>query len=94
MVGYARRILSAFEPLPASVNAPKTKISFLAEPLSQRELEVLHLVAAGLTNQQVAERLVISIRTVKKHLENIHSKLGVQNRTQAVSHARELGLLP
>ena len=54
---------------------------------------MLLLVAKGLSNQQIADRLVISIRTVKKHVENIHGKLGVQNRTQAVARARELGLL-
>ena len=54
---------------------------------------MLQLVAKGLTNQQIAARLVISIRTVKKHVENIHGKLGAQNRTQAVARARELGLL-
>jgi LuxR family transcriptional regulator, maltose regulon positive regulatory protein len=64
----------------------------LPEQLSRREQEVLQLVAKGLTNQQIAERLVISIRTVKKHIENIHGKLGVQSRTQAAARARELGL--
>ena len=61
--------------------------------MSQREREVLQLVARGLTNQQIADRLVISIRTVKKHVENINGKLGAQNRIQAVDRARELGLL-
>jgi len=65
----------------------------LAEPLSLREKEVLALIAKGLSNQQIAERLLISVRTVKKHVENIHGKLGVQNRTQAVARARELRLL-
>jgi ATP/maltotriose-dependent transcriptional regulator MalT len=65
----------------------------LVEPLSQREREVLLLVAKGLSNQQIADRLVISIRTVKKHVENIHGKLGVLNRTQAVARARELRLI-
>jgi LuxR family maltose regulon positive regulatory protein len=65
----------------------------LPEPLSQREREVLQLVAEGLTNQEIAARLVISIRTVKKHVENIHGKLGVQNRSRAVARGRTLGLL-
>jgi ATP/maltotriose-dependent transcriptional regulator MalT len=63
------------------------------EPLSPRELEVLSLIALGLTNQEIAERLYVTIRTVKFHTSNIISKLGVTNRTQAVARARELGLL-
>jgi LuxR family maltose regulon positive regulatory protein len=66
----------------------------LPEPLSPREQEVLLLVARGLTNQQIATRLVISVRTVKKHVENIHGKLAAHSRTHAVMRARELGLLP
>lgn len=66
---------------------------WLAEPLSPREQEVLTLVAQGLSNREVGERLYISVPTVKKHMENIHSKLYVRNRTQAVARARELGLL-
>jgi LuxR family transcriptional regulator, maltose regulon positive regulatory protein len=66
---------------------------WLAEPLSERELEALQLVAEGLTNRQVGERLYISTATVKKHMENIYGKLYVRNRTQAVARARELGLL-
>jgi LuxR family maltose regulon positive regulatory protein len=65
----------------------------MVEPLSERELEVLHLVAAGWSNQEIADKLVISVRTVKKHVENIHGKLGVQSRTQAVVRARELNVL-
>lgn len=65
----------------------------LVEPLSSRELEVLQLVAEGLSNREIADELVISIRTVKKHVQNIHGKLGVQRRTQAVARARELDLL-
>jgi LuxR family maltose regulon positive regulatory protein len=89
---YAQHILLAFD---RSVGiSTKFGLTYnLPEPLSQREQEVLGLVAEGLTNQQIASRLVISIRTVKKHVENIHGKLGVQNRTQAVARGRELGLL-
>jgi DNA-binding NarL/FixJ family response regulator len=61
--------------------------------LSERELEVLRLVAAGLANRDVGRRLFISEKTVKKHLSNILGKLGATNRTQAVDHARRLGLL-
>lgn len=63
------------------------------EPLSTREQEVLHLLAAGSSNQQIAEKLVISLHTVKLHVKHIFAKLTVTNRTQAVIRARELHLL-
>jgi ATP/maltotriose-dependent transcriptional regulator MalT len=62
-------------------------------PLSQRELEVLKLIALGSSNQQVAEQLFISLHTVKTHARRIHSKLGVERRTQAVAKAKALGLM-
>jgi LuxR family maltose regulon positive regulatory protein len=62
-------------------------------PLTERELEVLRLVAQGLSNRAIAERLVVTVGTVKKHLNNIFSKLYVSSRTQAVAKGRELGLL-
>ncbi len=65
----------------------------LAEALSERELEVLQLMAAGLANQEIAHRLVISLPTVKKHGSNIFGKLQATNRTEAVARARDLGLL-
>jgi len=63
------------------------------EGLSEREREVLSLVAQGLTNAQASKRLFIAPSTVKKHLEHIYGKLGVNRRTQAVARARDLGLL-
>ena len=66
----------------------------LPEPLSQREVEVLEVVATGATNATVGNTLFISPMTVKKHLENIYAKLGVHNRLEAVSRAQSLGLLP
>jgi ATP/maltotriose-dependent transcriptional regulator MalT len=65
----------------------------LVEPLSERELEVLGLVAEGMSNVEIARRLHISLSTVKGHTTNIFGKLGVKKRTQAVAHARRLGLL-
>jgi LuxR family transcriptional regulator, maltose regulon positive regulatory protein len=65
----------------------------LVVPLSARELEVLELLAAGRPNQAIAEELVVSLDTVKRHVTHILDKLGVANRTQAVVRARELGLL-
>lgn len=71
----------------------KSKIQNLIEPLSDRELEVLGLIAEGLSNQEIAGRLFISVETVKRHVTNIHGKLGVRSRTQAVAKARALELL-
>ena len=65
----------------------------LVEPLSERELEVLRLVARGDSNQQIAGALVIALDTVKRHVTHIFEKLGVSNRVQAVARARALGLL-
>jgi LuxR family transcriptional regulator, maltose regulon positive regulatory protein len=65
----------------------------LIEPLSQRELEVLQLMAQGLSNQEMSERLVLALNTVKGHNRKIFGKLQVQRRTEAVARARELGLL-
>jgi len=65
----------------------------LVEPLSKRELEVLGLIAAGLSNAEIADRLVIAIGTVKRHINHIYGKLEVQSRTQAVARARALRIL-
>ncbi len=65
----------------------------LVEPLSARELEVLHLMARGGSNQEIAEELVLALNTVKRHVSNIIAKLGAANRTQAVAQGRALGLL-
>jgi LuxR family transcriptional regulator, maltose regulon positive regulatory protein len=68
-------------------------VAGLVAPLSARELEVLRLLAAGEPNQAIAEQLVISLETVKRHVSHLLDKLQAANRTQAVSRARELGLL-
>ncbi len=62
--------------------------------LSPRELEVLRLVAAGRSNAEIAQELVVAVSTVKKHINNLYAKLDARSRTQAVARARELGLLP
>ena len=72
---------------------PRTGAQPLIEPLSDRELEVLDLIAAGLSNQEISDRLFLALSTVKGHNRNIFGKLQVQRRTEAVARARELGLL-
>ena len=66
----------------------------MLEPLSARELEVLGLLAAGQTNREIAQELVVTADTVKRHVSHLFAKLEVANRTQAVARARKLGLLP
>jgi DNA-binding CsgD family transcriptional regulator len=66
----------------------------LADQLTARELDVLRLLAAGAPNPRIAEQLVVSLDTVKKHVSHLLGKLGAGNRTEAVTRARELGLIP
>jgi LuxR family maltose regulon positive regulatory protein len=90
--GYAARLLSALSGQ-GGAPEPGPGAGQIAEPLSGRELDVLVLLAEGLSNKQVAERLFISLATVKWHTSNIYGKLGVGSRTQAVFRARVLGLI-
>jgi LuxR family maltose regulon positive regulatory protein len=92
---YARRLFEAFgtgepEELAAAVPPHPPEPS---EALSEREVEVLRLIATGLSNADAGRKLFIAPSTVKKHLENIYAKLGTRNRTQAIARAREAGLL-
>jgi LuxR family maltose regulon positive regulatory protein len=95
---YVDKLLTAFlgftltTPASQIINQPP-QINNLIEPLSDREREVLHLIADGLTNHEIAARLIIGLGTVKTHTNNIFGKLAVKNRTQAVARARELNLL-
>jgi len=84
--GYARRLLAAFldGAQPIAVAAGFT-VAGLAEPLTPREIEILRLIAAGMRNQEIADRLVISLSTVKRHIANTYGKLGVDHRTEAVA---------
>ncbi|MCL4262027.1 MAG: LuxR family transcriptional regulator [Anaerolineae bacterium] len=86
---YTARLLSAFSTSPA-ITIPQPA---LIEPLSERELEVLRLVAQGFSNREIGERLFLALDTVKGHNRRIYDKLGVQRRTEAVARARERGLL-
>ncbi|MEJ2568937.1 MAG: LuxR C-terminal-related transcriptional regulator [Anaerolineales bacterium] len=91
---YVERIVAAF-PESRGVEAadkPTAAQSVLVDPLSEREMEVLALIGEGLSNQEIAERLAITLHTVKKHTSNIYGKLGVNSRTQALARARQLGL--
>jgi LuxR family maltose regulon positive regulatory protein len=65
----------------------------MLESLSEREQQVLQLLAQGASNQEIAQQLVIAYDTVKRHVSHIFSKLGVQNRMRAIKRAQELGLL-
>jgi LuxR family transcriptional regulator, maltose regulon positive regulatory protein len=101
MPDYTGKLLAAFEaekqsenqPSPPKLTAPALAGQFLLEPLSERELEVLRLIAQGLSNREISKRLFRALDTIKGHNRNIFNKLQVQNRTEAVARARELGLL-
>jgi LuxR family maltose regulon positive regulatory protein len=94
---YARRLLATFPTAESEQTSPsETKVpsSELIEPLSEREIEVLQLIADGLTNQEIADKLYLSLNTVKVHTRNINGKLGVNSRMQATVRARALEILP
>jgi LuxR family transcriptional regulator, maltose regulon positive regulatory protein len=92
---YLRRLTDAFHQagVASSRRGRRGAVPGLVEPLSERELEVLALLAVGRSNQQIAEELVVALDTAKKHVSRILDKLGVANRTQAVARARDLQLL-
>jgi LuxR family maltose regulon positive regulatory protein len=91
---YVSQLLAAaFDLREIRPQARPAPSEILIEPLSSRELEVLRLVAAGDTNPQIAQRLFVTVGTVKKHLTHVFGKLGVKNRVQATARARKLGLL-
>jgi LuxR family maltose regulon positive regulatory protein len=93
---YVHQLLGAFpdaEPEHADSVTREASGSELVEPLSEREIDVLKLIAAGYKYQEIAERLVISLNTVRHHTKNIYSKLEVNNRTQAIKKANDLNLL-
>ena len=102
MPEYVAKILAVFEPgsafkvqeAPISRHSSDPRpLSLIAEPLTARELEVLRLLTEGASNSAIAQALVISLGTTKKHINNIFGKLGVQSRIQAAAKARELALI-
>jgi len=91
---YVDRLLTQILADAAASGSPqRTDSSPLLEPLSERELEVLRLVADGLSNREIAQRLFVSVGTVKAHVNHVYGKLLVRSRTQAVARARELQLI-
>jgi LuxR family maltose regulon positive regulatory protein len=90
---YVDRLLAAFEQQPPPSRRTPPGVQPPIEPLSERELEVLRLVSAGLKNREIADELFVVVGTVKAHINSIYRKLGTNNRVQAVSRARELTLL-
>jgi len=97
---YTRKVLAVVQqPSPVDLPSLSSKLprddssSQLLDPLTDRELDVLRLINRGHTNQQIADALVVTLNTVKKHTNHIYSKLGVKNRTQALLKARELKIL-
>jgi LuxR family maltose regulon positive regulatory protein len=95
MPDYADKLLAAFE---AEKRKSEDKPDLppaqpLIDPLSQRELKILHLIAQGLSNREIGQRLFLALNTVKGHNRKIFDKLQVQSRTEAIARARELGLL-
>ncbi len=88
--GYAAVLLSKIGKIPGVL---QPSMQLLAEPLTVREVEVLKLIKAGCSNQDIAGQLVISLATVKRHISNIYTKLGVESRTQAVAIGKELKIL-
>jgi LuxR family maltose regulon positive regulatory protein len=90
---YTARLLAALQ-TSRSGQTPTSALSGpLLEPLSERELETLRLVALNLSNQEIAAQLVVSLNTVKTHLKRLYAKLNARNRLEAIERGRELGLL-
>jgi LuxR family transcriptional regulator, maltose regulon positive regulatory protein len=94
--GYLAGLLRACGQASAAPSSRRAAAALagMAEPLTDREVEVLRLLAAGRSNQRIAHELVVALDTVKKHVTHVLGKLGAANRTEAVARARQLGLIP
>ncbi|HWQ74027.1 MAG TPA: LuxR C-terminal-related transcriptional regulator [Syntrophomonas sp.] len=91
---YTAKILSLFnQPAEGYHQSVDRQLEVLPEPLTKREKEILELLCSGASNQNIADRLYISLPTVKNHVHNIYGKLGINNRAQAIIRVQELGLL-
>ena len=96
-MAYLARLFRAFGQEPAMPDSGQDAVAAvpgLVERLTAREVEILVLLAAGMPNPRIAEQLVVSLDTVKKHVSHLLGKLGAANRTEAVTRARQLGLIP
>ena len=95
-LGYLAAVLRACAPTsraPQTGRSGRTTIPGLIDPLTDREMQVLHRLATGAPNQQIADDLIVTLATVKKHITHLLGKLGAANRTEAVTRARQLGLI-
>ncbi len=93
---YILRLLKEFEMQDGKLKEEKTRqgqTQLLVEPLTERELEVLRLMAAGRSNREIAAELVVTLNTIKKHSSHIYGKLGVNNRSAAAAYAHKLDLI-
>jgi LuxR family maltose regulon positive regulatory protein len=90
ILAYLDKLLAAFR---QPVSTDRSKDGVIVEPLSERELDILRLIATGRSNQEIADVLVIAVSTVKTHINNLYSKLGTNRRTEAIATARKMGLL-
>ncbi len=90
---YAVSLLNHVEPDPRTNEPSRSPSSLLVEPLSDREMEVLRLMAQDLSYQEIADQIMVSINTVRTHVKNIYSKLMVHKRSEAITKASELHLL-
>ncbi|MFN8596193.1 MAG: LuxR C-terminal-related transcriptional regulator [Anaerolineae bacterium] len=94
LLEYADRLLaSTVIACERQLKNQTSEIENLVEPLSERELDILRYIAAGLSNQEIAQKMVVALSTIKWHINNLYAKLDARNRTHAVARARELGLL-
>jgi LuxR family transcriptional regulator, maltose regulon positive regulatory protein len=87
---YLRKLMSVLD---QNATDATPSAAGLSEPLSERELEVLRLIASGMSNRQISSELFVSVGTVKTHINNLYRKLDTHSRTQALARARELRLL-
>ncbi len=93
LTAYVDDLLAATWVDPPQTARPKDLQVNLIEPLTSREMETLNFIAAGLTNAEIAQRLHVSLGTVKGYTHHIFGKLAVRNRTEAIAQARQMGLL-
>jgi LuxR family maltose regulon positive regulatory protein len=94
LIAYSQKLLDAFsQPADLSMTTPKNEAMGPIEPLSERELEVLHLLSSSLSSTEMASELSISVNTLRSHLKNIYTKLDAHSRYEAIARAKDAGLL-